>query len=93
MNIYIIFIIIASLHDARARLIMAQETSELSTYEEDNSTRNQRHRRPIYHSMDIKQYNKTKTSNKPSCDSYFLGNDIEDPPSFINLNSSDNKGD
>ncbi|KAF0748559.1 DUF4806 domain-containing protein [Aphis craccivora] len=29
---------IASLHDARARLIMAQETSELSTYEEDKST-------------------------------------------------------
>jgi len=72
---------------------MAQETSELSTYEEDKSTRNQRHRRPTYHSMDIKQYHKTKTSKIPSCGSNFLGNNIEDPPSFINLNSSDNKGD
>lgn len=94
MNIYIIFIIIASLHDARARLIMAQETSELSTYEEDKSTRNQRHRRPSYHTLDMsKQENKIKSSKIPSCDSNFLENAIEDPPSLINLNSIDNKGD
>ncbi|CAI6363170.1 unnamed protein product [Macrosiphum euphorbiae] len=45
----------ASLEDARSRLIIAQETSELSTYEEDKSTRNQQHCRPTNDIMDLKQ--------------------------------------
>ena len=73
---------------------MAQETSELSTYEEDKSTRNQRHRRSTNYIMDFKQDNKIKTPKIPSHNSSKLDqNAIEDPPSLIHLNSSDKKGD
>jgi len=72
---------------------MAQETSELSTYEEDKSTRNQRHRRPTNNIMNFKQNNKTKSPKRPSYNSSNMPvNAIEDPPAFINLNSSDNEG-
>lgn len=78
--------IIASLHDARSRQILAQETSELSAFEDDKLTRSQRHRLPIDY-IDFKQKNKTKISYNSS---HMPENSIEDPPV---LNISDNKGD
>jgi len=73
---------------------MAQEISEFSTYEEDKSTHNQRHRRPTNYIMDFKQDNKIKTPKIPSHNSSKLDqNAIEDPLSLIHLNSSDKKGD
>jgi len=80
-------IILVSLHDARAKLKIAEETSELSTFENEKSTRSERHRQPDY-SYNIKHKEKTKmpkqSRNRNFNDSE--GISIEDPPV---LNSSD----
>ncbi|CAI6373388.1 unnamed protein product [Macrosiphum euphorbiae] len=78
---------IVSLHDARAKLKIAEETSELSTFENEKSTRSERHRQPDY-SYNIKHKEKTKmpkqSRNRNFNDSE--GISIGDPPV---LNSSD----
>lgn len=80
-------IILVSLHEARAKLKIAEETSELSTFENEKSTRSERHRQPDY-SYNIKHKEKTKmpkqSRNRNFNDSE--GISIEDPPV---LNSSD----
>ncbi|XP_029348402.1 putative uncharacterized protein DDB_G0282133 [Acyrthosiphon pisum] len=77
---------IVSLHDARAKLKIAEETSELSTFENEKSTRSERHRQHDY-SYNIKHKEKTKmpkqSRNRNFNDSE--GISIEDPPV---LNSS-----
>jgi hypothetical protein len=65
---------------------LAQETSELSAFEDDKSTRSQWHRLPIDY-IDGKQKNKTKISYNSS---QISGNSNEDTPA---LNFSYNKGD
>uniref|UniRef100_A0A2S2NZ02 DUF4806 domain-containing protein n=1 Tax=Schizaphis graminum TaxID=13262 RepID=A0A2S2NZ02_SCHGA len=66
---------IVNLHDARSKLKIAEETSELSTFENEKSTRSERHRLPEY-SYNIK---KTKLPNNSRNHNDSPGI-IEDPP-------------
>lgn len=70
-----IIIILVNLHDARSKLKIAEETSELSTFENEKSTRSERHRLPEY-SYNIK---KTKLPNNSRNHNVSPGI-IEDPP-------------
>jgi len=82
-------IILVSLHDARAKLKIAEETSELSNFENEKSTRSERHRQPDYLfiiTLNIKKKLRCQSSQEIEILMIFEGISIEDPPV---LNSSD----
>lgn len=67
---------------------MAEETSEVSNFEDDNkTTRSQRHCLPIYGFKQNKNDKPLKVLSKKK--NIFCENNIEDPPVFSNNDNND----